>query len=118
MEIENSSPDLKEGITFEPVELEEIPPPSKEDLELMLMWNMKMFPFLIENYDVIIKRIEFEPVELEEIPPPSKEDLELIKMWNLKLFPFLLRNYDMIFKGEGHSNHVHVIHSNFCPKQL
>ena len=75
MEVKNSKPDLKEAITFEPVELEEIPPPSKEDLQMMLMWNMKMFPFLI-------------------------------------------RNYDAIFKGEAHSNPVHVIHSDFCPKQL
>ena len=47
--------DSKAEITFKPVKLEEIMPPSKEDLEIMLMWNLKMFPFLLKNYDAIFK---------------------------------------------------------------
>ena len=57
MERENKAiSDSKAEIAFKPVKLEEIPPPSKEDLEMMLMWNLKMFPFLLKNYDAIFKR--------------------------------------------------------------
>ncbi len=61
MEIENaqnsSDSRLREEqkIVFKPVKVEEIPPPSKEDLEIMLVWNMRLFPFLLENYDKIFK---------------------------------------------------------------
>lgn len=57
MEIENpkARSDSKAKITFKPVKLEEIPVPTKEDLEIMLMWNLKMFPFLLKNYDAIFK---------------------------------------------------------------
>ena len=45
----------EEKIAFKPVKLEEIPVPSKEDLEMMLLWNLKLFPFLLENYDKLFK---------------------------------------------------------------
>ena len=42
-------------IEFKPIKIEEIPPPSKEDLELELMWNLRLFPFLLKNYDMIFR---------------------------------------------------------------
>lgn len=43
-------------IEFEPCKIEEIPVPSKEDLELELMWNLRLFSFLLRNYDRLFKR--------------------------------------------------------------
>jgi len=45
-------------IVMEPIKRKDIPPPTKEDLEFMLMWNLRLFPFIIENYDKIFKEGE------------------------------------------------------------
>ena len=47
--------DLK--LKLEPIKREDVPEPTKEDREFMLLWNLRLFPFII-NYDMIFEKKE------------------------------------------------------------
>lgn len=46
----------RERLRLEPIKREDIPEPTERDMELMLLWNLRLFPFIIRNYDVIFKK--------------------------------------------------------------
>jgi len=47
---------MSKKLKLEPIKREEIPELTKEDRELMLLWNLRLFPFLERNYDVIFSK--------------------------------------------------------------
>jgi len=46
----------RDQLRLEFMKREEVPEPTKEDRELMLLWNLRLFPFLERNYDVIFSK--------------------------------------------------------------
>jgi len=51
-------PDDGEEVELElvPIKREDVPKPTKEDRELMILWSLRLFPFIINNYDMLFER--------------------------------------------------------------
>ena len=49
-------PDEEIEIEMEPIKREDIPEPTEEDQEFMRLWNLRLFPFIVNNYDMLFKK--------------------------------------------------------------